>query len=172
MFNCFKAQPSTSFKLLHLFFSDLDWFLQKVNKIFIKCSQLPNKKLQLHGVKPSTFWGKWVKWERESLKLPTALNYQTTFFYIPAVYFKNLMRILWKCKSQIGCSPGFLTQAVGQPVCPCKRWTTIWSLEQNDMEQGIEVFTMVLVGFLEECSLFCMVHWSFQPSFCQKFPQE
>ena len=86
MFNCFKAQPSTSLKFLHLFFSDLDWLLQKANKILIKCPQLAKKKKQLCGVKPSTFWEKWVKWESESLKLPTALNYQTTYFYFPAVF--------------------------------------------------------------------------------------
>ena len=29
-----------------------------------------------------------VKWDSESLKLPTALNYQTASFHILAVYFK------------------------------------------------------------------------------------
>ena len=36
----------------------------------------------------STFWGKRVKWESDSLKLPTVLSYQTTYFHILAVYFK------------------------------------------------------------------------------------
>lgn len=34
------------------------------------------------------------------------------------------------------------------------------------------MLTMLLVGFLLECSLFYMAHWSCLPSFCQKFHQE
>ena len=34
-------------------------------------------------------WKSRVKWESESLKLPTALSYQAAFFYILADYFKN-----------------------------------------------------------------------------------
>ena len=53
-----------------------------------KCWQ-PAKKMATWWFEPSTFWGKRVKWDSESMKLPTALNYQAAYFYILAVYFKT-----------------------------------------------------------------------------------
>ena len=57
-------------------------------RVLIKCRQ-PDKKWAFWRFEPSTIWQNGVKWESESRKLPTALNYQAAYFYILAVYFKT-----------------------------------------------------------------------------------
>ena len=47
------------------------------------------KKPATWRLEPSTFWGNRVKLESESLKLPTALSYQTAYFNILVVYLKH-----------------------------------------------------------------------------------
>ena len=61
---------------------------QSIHRVLIKCRQ-PAKKPATWRFEPSTFWGNRVKLESESLKLPTALSYQATYFNILAVYLKN-----------------------------------------------------------------------------------
>ena len=57
-------------------------------RVLIKCRQ-PAKKPATWRLEQSTFWGNRVKLESESLKLPTALSYQTAYFNILAVYLKH-----------------------------------------------------------------------------------
>ena len=58
-----------------------------MDRVLIKRQQLA-KKAATWRFELSTFWGKRVKWESDSLKLPTALSYQTTSLHILAFYFK------------------------------------------------------------------------------------
>ena len=57
-------------------------------RILIKYRQ-PDKKRAFWRFEQSTIWENRVKWESESLKLPTALDYQAAYFYILAVYVKT-----------------------------------------------------------------------------------
>ena len=71
------------------------WHSQWVNRehvkdrVLIKCRQLPKKTATWRFVnEPSTFGRNRVKWENESLKLPSALSYQA-YICIIAVYFNT-----------------------------------------------------------------------------------
>ena len=63
-------------------------------RVIVKCQQ-PTKKLATLRPEQSAFGGKSVKWGSEILKLPTALDCQSIYFYILAVYFKTLWEPWW-----------------------------------------------------------------------------
>ena len=50
-------------------------------RVLIKCQQ-PTKNPATLRSELTSFEGKWVKWESESLKLPKALDCQAAYFYI------------------------------------------------------------------------------------------
>lgn len=64
-------------------------FHDQISTVLIKCLQRAKEPATLRS-EPSALAGvEWVKWRRESLKLPMALGCQAAYLYILAIYFKT-----------------------------------------------------------------------------------
>ena len=91
--------------------------------VFIKCRQRA-KKPSTWWLEPPTFWeNRVLKWESESLNLPTKLNWQAAYFYMLAVYFKTYWELWVVALSHLSHA------RVGHPLLPavllCKLTTLI-----------------------------------------------
>ena len=139
--------------LLHICcdnYSDKKGFLHFFNavlRVLIKCRQLA-KKPATWRFEPSTFWGKRVKWESESLKLPTKLNWQAAYVYILAVYFKLNENLDWQYNVCMFCfvfvcfrAVTFVTM-IAMACCESVRWV-LW--DKIHSETGRKYLTCLCI---------------------------